>query len=167
MPLLRLEGVSKAYGALLVTDDLTFEVGDGEGLGVGVIGPNGAGKTTLFNLITGDVTPDRGRIYFGGAHITAPRPYHRRAARIARTYQIPLPFVGMTVFENVLVGATFGRGQSERDSHEVSIAVMRRTGLARDRKSTRLNSSHGYISYAVFCLKKKIDKSAGCSVESH
>ena len=130
-PLLRLEGVSKAYGALLVTDDLTFEVGDGEGLGVGVIGPNGAGKTTLFNLITGDVTPDRGRIYFGGADITARRPYDRCAAGIARTYQIPLPFVGMTVFENVLVGATFGRGQSERDSHDVSIAIMRRTGLAR------------------------------------
>src|SRR5207245_9905871 len=106
-------------------------VGDGEGLGVGVIGPNGAGKTTLFNLITGDVTPDRGRIYFGGADITARRPYDRCAAGIARTYQIPLPFVGMTAFENVLVRATFGRGQAERDSHDVSIEVMRRTGLPR------------------------------------
>src|SRR3989449_8681310 len=98
MPLLRLEGVSKAYGALLVTDDLTFEVGDGEGLAVGVIGPNGAGKTTLFNLITGDVTPDRGRIYFGGVDINARRPYGRCPAGVARPYQIPLPFGGMTVF---------------------------------------------------------------------
>src|SRR2546427_10339561 len=121
MPLLRLEGVSKAYGALLVTDDLTFEVGDGEGLGVGVIGPNGAGKTTLFNLITGDVTPDRGRIYFGGADITARRPHHRCAPGSARTSQIPPPVVGMTVFENVLVGATFRRRPSERDSHDVKI----------------------------------------------
>ena len=129
-PLHRLEGVSKAYGALVVTDDLTFEVGGGEALGVGVIGPNGAGKTTLFNLITGDTTPDRGRIFFAGADITARRPHDRCAAGIARTYQIPLPFVGMTVFENVLVGAAFGRGRSERDSHDVSVQVLRRTGLA-------------------------------------
>src|SRR2546428_9758007 len=100
MPLLRLEGVSKAYGALLVTDDLTFEVGHSEGLGVGVIGPNGAGKTTLFNLITGDVTPDRGRIYFGGGDITARRPHHRCAAGSVRAYPIPPPVGRITRLEN-------------------------------------------------------------------
>ena len=124
----RLDGVSKAYGALVVTEDLSFDVAPGEALGV--IGPNGAGKTTMFNLITGDVTPDRGRIIFDGRDITAKPPHQRCAAGIGRAYQIPHPFVGMTVFENVLVGATFGRSKSERDSYDLSVAVLRRTGLA-------------------------------------
>ena len=129
-PLLLLDGVGKAYGAVVVTDDLSFEVAAGEALGVGVIGPNGAGKTTMFNLITGDVTPDRGRILFDGVDITA-WPAHRRcAAGIARTYQIPLPFTGMTVFENVLVGATFARRRPGRDADDLSVALLRRTGLA-------------------------------------
>ena len=129
-PLLLLDRVSKAYGALVVTDDLSFEVAAGETLGVGVIGPNGAGKTTMFNLITGDVPPDRGRILFDGVDITA-WPAHRRcAAGIARTYQIPLPFTGMTVFENVLVGATFARRRPGRDADDLSVALLRRTGLA-------------------------------------
>jgi branched-chain amino acid transport system ATP-binding protein len=128
-PLLRLDRVSKAYGALLVTDDLSFEVASGEALGVGVIGPNGAGKTTMFNLVSGDVTPDRGRILFDGADITAWSSHRRCAAGIARTYQIPLPFTGMTVFENVLVGATFARRRPERDAEDLGIALLRRTGL--------------------------------------
>jgi branched-chain amino acid transport system ATP-binding protein len=129
--LLRFDAVSKAYGALRVTDDLSFEVGAGEGAGIGVIGPNGAGKTTIFNLITGDVAPDRGRILFDAVDITAAPPHRRCAAGIARTYQVPHPFAGMTVFENVLVGATFGGGASEREPYDVSVAVLRRAGLAR------------------------------------
>jgi branched-chain amino acid transport system ATP-binding protein len=113
-----------------VIDDLTFEVGRGEGFVIGVIGPNGAGKTTIFNLITGDVAPDRGRIMFDGIDVTSMPPHRRCAAGIARTYQIPHPFSGMTVFENILVGATFGRGRSERDAYAPSVALLRRTGLA-------------------------------------
>ena len=128
-PLLRLDRVSKAYGALVVTDDLSLEVASGEALGVGVIGPNGAGKTTLFNLISGDVTPDRGRILFDGTDITDWPPHRRCGTGIARTYQIPLPFPGMTVFENVLVGATFARRRPERDADDLSIALLQRTGL--------------------------------------
>jgi branched-chain amino acid transport system ATP-binding protein len=127
--LLRLDRVSKAYGALVVIDDLSLEVPAGEVVGVGVIGPNGAGKTTLFNLVTGDAIPDRGRIVFAGHDITTRRPHARCDAGIGRTYQIPLPFTGMTVFENVLVGATFGRGRAERDADDVAVAVLRRTGL--------------------------------------
>jgi branched-chain amino acid transport system ATP-binding protein len=126
--LLRFAGVSKAYGAVRVTDDLSFEVAAGEQ--VGVIGPNGAGKTTLFNLITGDVAPDRGRIFLEGRDITAAPPHRRSAAGVARTYQIPHPFAGMTVFENVLVGAVFGRGRAERESYDLAVSVLRRTGLA-------------------------------------
>jgi len=128
-PLLRLDRVSKTYGALVVTDDLSFEVAAGEAFGVGVIGPNGAGKTTMFNLISGDITPDRGRILFDGIDITAWPPHRRCATGIARTYQIPLPFAGMTVFENVLVGATFARRRPERDADDLSITLLRRTGL--------------------------------------
>ena len=129
-PLLRLDRVSKAYGALVVTDELSFEVASGEALGVGVIGPNGAGKTTMFNLISGDITPDRGRVVFDGIDITAWPPHRRCALGIARTYQIPLPFTGMSVFENVLVGATFTRRRPERDAADLSIALLSRTMLA-------------------------------------
>jgi branched-chain amino acid transport system ATP-binding protein len=130
-PLLRLDGVSKDYGGLSVIDDLSLEVAPGEALGV--VGPNGAGKTTMFNLITGDATPDRGRVVFDGADVTAWPPHARCAAGLARTYQVPHPFEGMTVFENVLVGATFGRAgrdRAERVGGELSLKVLRRTGLA-------------------------------------
>ncbi len=137
--LLRLDRVTKAYGALVAIDELSFEVGAGEAVAVGVIGPNGAGKTTMFNLITGDVRPDRGRILLDGADITA-WPAHRRCvAGIARTYQIPLPFADMTVFENVLVGATFGRPRSPGDPEERSVALLEQTGLAG--KANRLAGS--------------------------
>jgi branched-chain amino acid transport system ATP-binding protein len=127
-PLVKLDGVSKSYGALLVIDDLSLEVAAGEALGV--IGPNGAGKTTMFNLITGDASPDRGRVTFDGLDITRTPPHRRCAAGIARTYQIPHPFTGMTVFENALVGATFGRGQSARgDARDLAVEALRRTGL--------------------------------------
>ena len=115
-PLLLLDRVSKAYGALVVTDDLSFEVAAGEALGVGVIGPNGAGKTTMFNLITGDVRPDRGRILLDGVDITA-WPAHRRcAAGIARTYQIPRPFAHLSVRDNVALPAMFGADALDRSA---------------------------------------------------
>ena len=137
-PLLRLDRVTKAYGALVAMDELSFEVEAGEAVAIGVIGPNGAGKTTMFNLVTGDVRPDRGRILLDGVDITA-WPAHRRCgAGIARTYQIPLPFGDMTVFENVLVGATFGRS-SARDAEDRSVALLEHTGLAG--KANRLAGS--------------------------
>ncbi len=138
-PLLRLDRVTKAYGALVVTDELSFEVAAGEALGIGVIGPNGAGKTTMFNLITGDVRPDRGRILLDGVDVTGWPAHRRSTAGIARTYQIPLPFGDMTVFENVLVGAMFGRPRPGRDAADRSAALLHRTGLAA--KANRLAGS--------------------------
>jgi branched-chain amino acid transport system ATP-binding protein len=125
--LLALEGVSKSYGALKATDDLTLAVEEGEALAV--IGPNGAGKSTMFNLITGDVAPDRGRILFAGADITAMAPYARARLGIGRSYQIPHPFANMTVFENLLVGAIFGARQTERESYQRCAEVLELTGL--------------------------------------
>jgi len=108
MTILALERVRKSYGALKVTDDISLNVAHGETLGI--IGPNGAGKTTLFNLISGDVRVDGGRVMFADEEITALLPHARCRRGIGRSYQIPHPFVGMTVFENLLVAATFGGG---------------------------------------------------------
>ena len=126
-PVLRLTGVSKRYGALQVTDDISFAVERGETYGI--LGPNGAGKTTLFNLVSGDVRPDQGRVEFDGADVNHLPPHRRCVAGIGRSYQVPRPFGGMTVFENLLVGATFGGALAEHAAYDVCIDVLERTGL--------------------------------------
>jgi branched-chain amino acid transport system ATP-binding protein len=125
--LLELAEVSKSYGALKATDNLSLTVAEWEALGV--IGPNGAGKSTMFNLITGDVAPDAGRVTFAGTDITALPAHARSRLGIGRSYQIPQPFTNMTVFENLLVGAIFGGRQRERDSYERCAQVLEMTEL--------------------------------------
>jgi branched-chain amino acid transport system ATP-binding protein len=125
--LLELAAVSKSYGALKATDNLSLAVTEGEALGV--IGPNGAGKSTMFNLITGDVAPDAGRVVFAGTDITALTAHARSRLGIGRSYQIPQPFTNMTVFENLLVGAIFGGRQRERESYERCAQVLEMTEL--------------------------------------
>src|SRR6202046_3498057 len=125
--LLQLQAVSKHYGALKAVDGVNVNVAAGEALAV--IGPNGAGKTTLFNLITGDVAPSAGRMVFAGSDVTALPPHSRSRLGIGRSHQIPHPFANMSVFENLLVGAIFGGGASERDSYKRSSDVLRITGL--------------------------------------
>lgn len=127
MRLLELAGVSKSYAALKVTNDVSFTLDKGEALGI--IGPNGAGKTTLFNLVTGNVRPDAGTVSFNGRDVTHLPASARCHLGIGRSYQVPHPFGGMTVFENVLVGATFGAGHSEREGTPVAFEALRRTGL--------------------------------------
>ena len=128
MALLQLDAISRRFGSLQVTDRLTLAVEPGEALGI--IGPNGAGKTTLMNLIAGDVPVDGGRILFDGEDITGWTPQRRCRAGIARSYQIPHPFVGLTVLENVLVGAVFGAGHGERAARPLALQALARTGLA-------------------------------------
>ena len=125
--LLQLDGVSKSYGALRAVDGVSLTVDDGEALAV--IGPNGAGKSTMFNLIAGDVAPNAGRVMFGGADMTTMPPHARSRLGIGRSYQIPHPFANMSVFENLLVGAIFGGGISERESYQRCSDVLRVTGL--------------------------------------
>src|SRR5437867_3352758 len=125
--LLALDGVSKSYGALKVTDRISFEVRSGETLGI--LGPNGAGKTTLFNLITGDVKADGGRIEYEGRDVSGLRPHQRCRAGIGRSYQVPQPFGHMTVFENLVTAACFGGGQNERDAWATARDVLEQTGL--------------------------------------
>jgi branched-chain amino acid transport system ATP-binding protein len=125
--LLALEQISKSFGALRVTDNVSLSVTQGEVLGI--LGPNGAGKTTLFNLISGDLTPDRGKVRFSGIDITA-LPMHRRCRLgIGRSYQIPQPFGAMSVFENCLVAAAFGAGQAESAAYARCVKVLELTGL--------------------------------------
>jgi branched-chain amino acid transport system ATP-binding protein len=126
--LLEVVSLSKRFGALQVVQDFSFDVAEGEALGI--VGPNGAGKTTLLNLVAGDLRPDRGSVSVGGENLTK-LPAHVRCHRgIGRTAQIPRPFERLTVFENVLVGSTFGatgRLQGTRD--EVAVAALEQVGM--------------------------------------
>jgi len=125
--LLRVDSISKRFGRIAVADDFSLDLECGEVLGV--IGPNGAGKTTLFNLIGGVLLPDSGRIRLGDVEITRMPPWARCRAGIGRTFQIPHPFAGMTVFENTLVGCTFGDREVQRDPHGFCIALLGKLGL--------------------------------------
>jgi len=127
MSLLTLDRVSKSYGALKVTDDVSLSVTEGETLGI--LGPNGAGKTTLFNLISGDVRVDAGTVTFAGRNMTTLRPHQRCRGGIGRSYQVPQPFAHMTVFENLVTAACFGGGQPEREAWSIARNVLSETGL--------------------------------------
>lgn len=138
LPLLQLDRVCKRFGALTVTDDISFGVRAGETYGI--LGPNGAGKTTLLNLVSGDIRPDQGTVSFNGADIGHLPPHRRCVAGIGRSYQVPRPFGGMTVFENLLVAATFGGQMPERDAYGICADVLARTGL-----KARANSLAGSL----------------------
>ena len=105
-PLLALEQICKRFGAITVADRIDLALAPGEALGI--IGPNGAGKTTLFGIVSGTVAPDSGRVLYAGSDITALPPARRCALGIGRSFQIPQPFSGMSVFENLVVAAAFG-----------------------------------------------------------
>jgi len=111
-----------------VLDRLSLAVDEREA--VGVIGPNGAGKTTALNVMAGRLRPDRGAVVFDGRDVTAMPAHARCRAGIALTHQIPHPFEAMTVFENVLVGATHGGGRTERDAYPGCLAALEQSGLA-------------------------------------
>jgi len=126
--LLRLDAVDKAFGRVRVADKLAFTITEGEV--VGILGPNGAGKSSIFNLVTGHLKPDCGRIFYRGADITLLSPSARCRRGIGRSFQVPHPFAGMTVFENVLVGAMFGADLRAAEATRLSLAILEQTGLA-------------------------------------
>jgi branched-chain amino acid transport system ATP-binding protein len=125
--LLELRDISKSFGGLAILNGLSFSLNKGEALGI--LGPNGAGKTTTLNVIAGELSPTAGKIFFQGQDVTRLPAAQRCHLGIARTYQIPRPFTGMTVFENVLVGARFGRKHSERAAETLCRAVLEQTNL--------------------------------------
>jgi branched-chain amino acid transport system ATP-binding protein len=100
-----------------------------EGEVVGVVGPNGAGKTTLLNVLSGALAPDSGSVDFHGRDVTSRGAADRCKLGIARTHQVPRPFIGMTVFENVLVGATAGGKRRGSEAYDLCLEVLDQTAL--------------------------------------
>jgi branched-chain amino acid transport system ATP-binding protein len=116
--------LTKSFGGLTVLAGLDLEVRQGEILGI--IGPNGAGKTTLFNLVTGFLRPSSGDVWLEGRRITQLSPEERCALGLARTFQVPRPFAGMSVLDNVAVGALGAPGRlarARRRAHEIVHAL--------------------------------------------
>lgn len=126
--LLSVQGVTKRFGGLQALTRVTFDLPEGQILGL--IGPNGAGKTTLFNVINGVYTPEEGRIIFRGEDITGRKPYEVARRGLARTHQVVRPLNQLTVRENVMVGACFGReNQSLQRAAEIADSVLELVGL--------------------------------------
>jgi branched-chain amino acid transport system ATP-binding protein len=127
--LLQVQGVTKRFGGLQALTNLTFDLPEGQILGL--IGPNGAGKTTLFNTINGVYKPEQGRIVFRGQDVTGKKPYHLASMGMARTHQIVRPLTELTVRENIMAGACFGH-ENQPLGHAASIAeeVLAFVGLA-------------------------------------
>ncbi|MEO8508559.1 MAG: ATP-binding cassette domain-containing protein [Betaproteobacteria bacterium] len=130
-PMLEVRHLTRNFGGLVATDDLSFAVGRHQFLGV--IGPNGAGKTTLLNLITGYLRPSNGAITLDGKRIDGMRPYDTCRLGIGRTFQVVQPFVEMSVADNVMTGALFARGTSAKidEARERIRRPLELVGLAR------------------------------------
>jgi branched-chain amino acid transport system ATP-binding protein len=119
--------VKKRFGALVVLDGVNLTLNRGEA--VGIVGPNGAGKTTLLSVLSGALAPDAGTVLFGGRDVTSKGAADRCKLGIARTHQVPRPFTGMTVFENVLVGATAGGKRRGVDAYSLCLEVLDQCAL--------------------------------------
>jgi branched-chain amino acid transport system ATP-binding protein len=126
MSLLSVSGVSKRFGGIAANRSISFEVAPGEL--VGIIGPNGAGKSTLFEIVTGFYHPDEGEVRLDGERLTglAPDAICRRG--VARTFQKLRPFQGLTVLDNVMVGA-LTRTHDVRHARERARALVSQVGL--------------------------------------
>lgn len=126
-PILSVERVNMNFGGLAAICDLSFEVMEGEAFGV--MGPNGAGKSTLLNVISGEYRPSSGVIRFRGQNITGMAPHKVCHLGIARTYQIPQPFVNLTALQNVMVAAEYGRGLGKEDAEVEALKVLEMVDL--------------------------------------
>jgi len=129
---LEISNVTRRFAGLIAVNNVSFTLNQGEILGV--IGPNGAGKTTLVSLISGTLAPSAGDIAFEGRPITKLPAYQRARLGIGRTFQIMRPFPGLSVLDNVAVGALFGHGGGESDldkARELARAQLDFVGLAR------------------------------------
>jgi branched-chain amino acid transport system ATP-binding protein len=133
MALLDIKNISKSFGGLAAINLLDISVNQGEI--VGLIGPNGSGKSTLFNLISGLIKPESGRIIFDDRDITGIKPYKICHMGIARTFQLVKPFLRSSPLENVMVGRIYGReqaatlGQAKTEAQD----ILRLVGLGRKR----------------------------------
>lgn len=133
--ILEVRNLSKRYSGLWALRDVTFSVAEGQILGI--IGPNGAGKSTLINLVTGYLRPTSGQILIGGKDVTGARPWAIAHDRVARTFQIVKPFRGLTVRENVAIGAMHGndRDRSVVDALATADELLNLVGIAQHAKA--------------------------------
>ena len=150
MPILSTEKVTKRFGSLVATDRVDLEVT--EGSLTAIIGPNGAGKTTFFNLLTGLLEVDGGRIFFDGKEITRLPPFERVKLGISRAFQVVNVFKELSVFENMAIaaqaGTPYGRDlftdvRSLEDVNKRSEGILERMGLTRKKESLAGHLSHG------------------------
>ena len=125
---LSVAGVNKHFGGVVAVSDLSFDVQAGEVLGL--MGPNGAGKTTLINVISGEYKPDSGTVKFKGNNIVGLPPHKICHLGIARTYQIPQPFVNLTALQNIAVATTYGRGLSKSAAESEASKLLDTVGLS-------------------------------------
>jgi len=123
-PIVRASNLSKRFGGLMAVRGLDLDLYPGRLLGV--IGPNGAGKSTAINLLTGHARPTTGQVLVDGQDLTAARPWRFARAGVARTFQIVKPFRGMTVADNVAVGALF---RARTDGGRRTVTAARRAAL--------------------------------------
>jgi branched-chain amino acid transport system ATP-binding protein len=126
-PILEVRDLSKRFGKVVTAEDISFTVDPGTALGI--VGPNGAGKSTLLSLIGGVLPPDAGVITYDGKDITRSSSGTRSEMGIARSVQIPRPFVDMTVFENVYVGAAFGGQSPGQAGYDTAAEALEISGL--------------------------------------
>jgi branched-chain amino acid transport system ATP-binding protein len=126
-PILVADGLHKRFGALVVLDGVSLSIGQGEALGI--VGPNGAGKTTLLSVLSGAQPPNAGSIRFKDDDVTALGAPARCRRGLVRTHQIPRPFSGMTVFENVYVAASQAGGASGTDAYDIASDALSQCGM--------------------------------------
>jgi branched-chain amino acid transport system ATP-binding protein len=122
------ENIVKRIGSLVIADGISLAVPAGSV--VGLIGPNGAGKTTMLGVLSGDVRADSGTVRLHGRDVTRARASQRARLGIGRTYQIPRPFSGLTVFEHALLAVQQTRHVSKSEANELAVAAVERCGLA-------------------------------------
>jgi branched-chain amino acid transport system ATP-binding protein len=126
-PILNAKQVSKRFGALTVLDCVDFAVGAGEA--IGIVGPNGAGKTTLMNVLSGTYPPNGGTIELLGQDVTNTSAASRCTQGLSKTHQIPLPFLGMTVFENIYVASTHGAALNGEAAYDLAHESLKLCGM--------------------------------------
>jgi branched-chain amino acid transport system ATP-binding protein len=149
MNILEAKGITKSFGGVTANRDISFHIEEGEILGL--IGPNGSGKTTLINVLGGIFRPDKGSIQFEGREIAGLKPYHICRMGISRTFQVVQPFMGMTVRENVIAGALFGRnhGQGLKKAIQETARILDTVHLA--------EKAHEQVADLITADRKKLE----------
>jgi len=128
------EGLVKRFGGFTAVNNVSFEVGQGEILGL--IGPNGSGKSTIFNMLSGTFPPTAGSIRFEGRELAGLAPHAIINGGIGRTFQIPRPFRRLSIFENVALAGYYGQGSHSRGkAEEAAVKALAMVGLPSDREA--------------------------------